>query len=221
MSLNRTGETTGLSSHMFFSGRDSGLNPRRTGHRADMAWSRSNKAFIAGPVLLVFYVLTVILAGPIDCRAEDYREEYEVKAAFIYNFIRFIEWTNDAGAEMAVCVAGDNPFGAALNKISGKTVRGKKIVIRQVEDIDGSGCNVLFIGSSEEWHISQIARDLSGLNILTIGDTKGYARKGIIINFYMEGNRVRFEINTEAAEKSGLRISSKLLGLAAIVHTGQ
>jgi hypothetical protein len=103
--------------------------------------------------------------------------------------------------------------------LQGKQVRGRIININRTNSAKGlTNCHILFIGSSEKWHIQEILRIIKGLNILTIGDTDGFAQKGIIINFYTEEQKVRFEINLDAAKRANLTISSRLLSLAKIVR---
>ena len=149
--------------------------------------------------------------------------EYEVKAAFMYNFLKFIEWPDkaffDYHTTINLCVLGKDPFGSTLDFIQGETINNKKIIIKYHYDIDGlEKCNVLFISSSEKERLTKILQTLGGLNILTISDTKSFAQQGVLINFHMEENKVRFEINQDAVNRSKLKISSKLLKLANIVY---
>jgi len=150
-------------------------------------------------------------------------DEYEVKAAFMYNFLKFIEWPDNAFSDyhttINLCVLGKDPFGSSLDSIQEGAINNKKIIIKHHYDIDGlEECNVLFISRSEKERLTKIVKTLSGLNILTISDTKSFAQQGVLINFYIEENKVRFEINQDAVNRSKLRISSKLLNLAKIVH---
>jgi hypothetical protein len=150
-------------------------------------------------------------------------EEYEVKAAFIYNFIKFIEWpdelTKKQSSPLNIYVLGHNPFGEALAAIQGTQVRGRTINVNRTNSVKGlTDCHILFISSSETWHIPEILRSIKNLNILTIGDTAGFAGKGIIINFYTEEEKVRFEINLDAAKQANLTISSRLLTLSRVVR---
>lgn len=149
--------------------------------------------------------------------------EYEVKAAFIYNFAKFVEWPEGAfstgDSDMVLCVANEIPFGKALESIRGKTVKGRRIVVRQYKDVeDIAACHILFIGSSERKRLGQILEAVKGRSILTVGDEQGFAQQGGIINFIIAENKVSFEINLDAARRAGLEISSKLLRLAEIVR---
>jgi hypothetical protein len=112
-------------------------------------------------------------------------------------------------------VLGDDPFGKSLRVVAGEQVSGHKLTVMQADSIaKPAGCQVLFISHSERERLSQILSAVKGAPVLTVGDTKGFADDGVIINFVLEGSKVRFEINTDAADRAGIKISSKLLQLA-------
>jgi hypothetical protein len=143
--------------------------------------------------------------------------EYQVKAAFLYNFAKFIEWPADTGT-LNLCILGEDNFGRDIDDIEGKTAAGKVLSVRRIKSVhEIRKCRMLFIASPENERLDSVLAAAQGLNILTVGDTNGYAERGVIINFYKEQNKIRFEINKDAAEHSGLKISSKLFGLARIV----
>jgi hypothetical protein len=177
-------------------------------------------------VLNLFVMLVLFIA--IQVRSTDAQQqklgEYEVKAAFMYNFMKFIEWPDNAFPDnhvtMNLCILGKDSFGSTLDSaVQGETINNKKIVIKRLNDTHSlEKCHVLFISGSEQEHLTQILKTLNGLNILTVGDTKGFAQQGVVINFYIEENKVRFEINQDAVNRSRLKISSRLLNLAKIVH---
>jgi hypothetical protein len=149
--------------------------------------------------------------------------EYEVKAIFLYNFVKFIEWpdkaASDIGSYFKLCILGEDSFGAALDAIQGETVGQKKLVIKYLKTLQHlEGCRILFVSNSEENDLEHIINRLKGEDVLLVGDTEGYAQQGLHINFYMEQNKVRFEINTDAVKRSGLKFSSKLLNIGKIVH---
>jgi hypothetical protein len=150
-------------------------------------------------------------------------DEYQVKAAFIYNFAKFVEWpqqpASGAAGPMALCVLGQDPFGGALEDVvSGKVVNGRALVVRQVRDVQhSSDCHILFVSASERKRIGSILEVVRGKEILTIGDMERFAAEGGVINLKLEDGRIRIEINLEAAHRQSLRISSKLLNLAEIV----
>ena len=168
-------------------------------------------------------MFTIILT-PFHVRADEPEfSEYEVKAGFMYNFPKFIEWPgdtfSDANKAITLCVVGTDPFGKALGAIDNKTVQNRKLEIKYTaRSKDLKMCSILFISGSEKESLPQILEILKGTATLTIGDTRGYAQQGVIINFVMEQNKVGFEINTESARRAKLTISSKLLKLAKTIH---
>ena len=151
--------------------------------------------------------------------------EYMIKAAFLYNFAKFIEWPSntfeDSKSPVRLCVLGKNPFGIALESIEGKPIHGRKLIIERLNNTkEIKICHILFISESEKKQLDFILENIKDLNILTIGDTKNFARLGGIINFTMVKKKIRFEINLDAANRAGLKISSKLLKLADIIKEG-
>ncbi|OPX93358.1 MAG: hypothetical protein A4E62_01440 [Syntrophorhabdus sp. PtaU1.Bin002] len=150
-------------------------------------------------------------------------QEYLIKAAFLYNFAKFIVWPSavfgDATIPLGICVIGRNRFGNALGTLKNKTVEGKPIVVRKsekAEDIDR--CHILFISASEKENLPQILKAIRGTPVLTVGDTDGFARSGVMINLVPIGNRIGFEINLTAVEETPLKISSKLLKLGKTIR---
>jgi hypothetical protein len=149
--------------------------------------------------------------------------EYEVKAAFLYNFARFVEWPAPDGAgPFVVTVLGRDPFGSVLDDtLRGKTVDARRILVRRVsrsEDVGQS--QILFICDSEKDRLPEILKSLESAPVLTVGEMSDFAERGGVIRFKVEQDRVRLEINVAAAERSRLRISSQLLKLARIVEPG-
>ena len=148
-------------------------------------------------------------------------DEYQVKAFFLYNFARYVEWPAQAlgpGKDpIVICVLGRDPFGAALQQaISGKAIDGRSLVIHELRELrPGCNCHILFVGASER-KLSPSALKASG--VLTVGETPEFLKDGGVINFKLEDGKVRFEINVAAADQQGLRISSKLLSLAEVVR---
>ena len=149
--------------------------------------------------------------------------EYQVKAAFLYNFAKFVNWPGADGGQSAfvLCILGDDPFGAGINAIAGKQVGGRTLQVRRLGSADGAAaCQVLFIASSESGGLSRVLGAIRGRPVLTVGDTPGFAERGVVINLYVEQSKVRFEINVDAAKRAGLNISSQLLKLARITKDG-
>jgi hypothetical protein len=149
--------------------------------------------------------------------------EYQVKAAFILNFARFVEWpagaTKDPNAPLEILVLGSAPIEEALLRtVRGQTVMGRPLSVRAIDGADQvPECHVLFISRSEERRLDAILKQVRSRCVLTVGEVEGFAEAGGVINFTTEENKVRFEINPDAAEGAGLKISSKLLSLARIV----
>lgn len=148
--------------------------------------------------------------------------EYEVKAAFLYNFTKFVEWPKDAfysaGEPLTICIIGADPFGDSLDFIRDKTVNNRRLEIRRLgEPADTRECRVLFIAPSEKMRIQEILNSVRAQDILTISDISGFVHYGGIIELYVKDRKVRFRINAAAAKKSRLKIGSQLLELAEIV----
>jgi hypothetical protein len=152
-------------------------------------------------------------------------DEYQVKAAFLYNFAKFVEWPaltfkNDKDP-VRICVLGQNPFGSALgDAVRGKTVLGRPFVLIDILGADQvSDCQILFISASERKRLRSIFAELRTPGVLTVGETDGFAAQGGIVNFKLTDGRVHLEINVEAAGQAKLRINSSVLNLAQIVRT--
>lgn len=147
--------------------------------------------------------------------------EYEVKAAFIHNVAKFVDWPiTPATSEgfLRFCVLGPDVFGHAIEVLKDKQIRNVTWqVIAANGKTDLKECRVLFISGAEPGSLKRILDSVKSSPVLTIGDTEGYAELGVIVNFYLEEGKVRFEINAEAAKRAGLKMSSQLLKLARIV----
>jgi hypothetical protein len=152
--------------------------------------------------------------------AEPVAEEYQVKGAFLLNFTKFVNWPPQVfqgpGDPIAICILGEDPFGPLLDRAARETVVGTRTVsVRQIADgQQASQCQIVFVGASERkrWRTSLDA--LRGRSVLTVGESEGFLASGGVVNFKLEGERVRIEISTAAADRAGLHISAKLLNLA-------
>jgi hypothetical protein len=150
--------------------------------------------------------------------------EYELKAAFLFNFAKFVDWPSnmfaDPKAPFLVCVLGTDPFGAALdNALRGKIIAEHPASVSRIKRVaEINGCQILFVAASESHLLPEILAKVRGQYVLVIGETDDFASSGGAIQFTLEENRVRFFINTDAADRAGLKISSKLLALAKIVR---
>jgi hypothetical protein len=149
--------------------------------------------------------------------AEGSASEYAVKAAFLYNFAKFVEWPPGtfAGASdsIAICVLGENPFGTLLEEaVRAKSVNGREIAVREVKTLSaGAGCHIVFLGAGS---LDEFLGALANRPVLTVSDAESAAERGAIIGLKLEENRVRFEINLLAARKAHLKLSSQLLKVA-------
>jgi hypothetical protein len=144
--------------------------------------------------------------------------EYRVKAAFILNFARFIEWPNDAygdSGSLVVGIVGDDPFGGSFDQLNGNMVNGRRIAVKHLSANDYlKGCQILFVSSSERGRLGRILESVRGGSVLTIGEVAQFNQSGGVIKFVIHDDKVRFEINTGAANQARLKISSKLLALS-------
>ena len=150
--------------------------------------------------------------------------EYELKAAILYNLTNFVEWPAsaypDSSAPTVLCVLGRDPFGGALtSSIPKEGGKSRPVVVRRVQPgKDIRDCHVLYISSSEKKAVGQIFSTLKGTNVLTVGEMSQFALNGGMIQFTLIDRQVQFDINLDAASHGGLKISSRLLALARIVH---
>jgi hypothetical protein len=150
--------------------------------------------------------------------------EYEVKAAFLYNFARYVEWPPGAvpaGQPFVIAVLGHDPFGPALDAVlRGRTIRDRPLAVRRLARLDEmETAQVLFIARSEGDEVARILRRLEGQPVLTVGEEPDFAQQGGVVRFRVDQDRVGFEINIDSAERAGLKMSSQLLKLARIVRS--
>lgn len=171
----------------------------------------------------LFAVLILAFGSTAALAQTSANREYEIKAAYLYNFINYVNWPDSAlptGQSITLGVVGENPFGEALDPLNGKIVKGRKLVIRKAATPEErKACQILFISPSEKSRMPDILAELKDAKVLTVSETEGFAARGGIINFIEERNKVRFEINPEAARRTGFTISSELLKLAKIVRS--
>jgi hypothetical protein len=184
--------------------------------------ARSASRYLAGLAALCMALATGPAAG-----AENESLEYAVKAAYLSKFGLYVEWPNAAfsspSSALNLCVAGEDPFGAALDKaVADQRIGNRAITVRRLKTVGReSGCHILYIGGSDARHAGQVIDAVRGSGVLTVSDTRGTAAARAIINFVTKDNRVRFDIDEEAAAQNGLAISSKLLDLALNVKRRQ
>jgi len=177
--------------------------------------------------LRAFVLAAVVLAGVWTgvARAAPVADEYQVKAAYLLNFARFVEWPDSClppGAPLQIAIVGEDPFGGALDEVlRRKSANGHPIQLRRLRWSDAlTSCQIVFISASEEEHLPEILESLANRNVLTVSDIDRFSLRGGVIELLMVGNRVRFDINRTAALAAGLTISSKLLSVARAVREG-
>lgn len=182
---------------------------------------RSKGAWLSHAVL--FIACLIALPAALAQAQSDAPTEHQVKAAFLYNFAKFVEWPAEAfsgpAAPLQLCVLGEDPFGSDLRDlVKGKIVGGRAVQVLNPVNLEQSRtCHILFVSPSEKGGTRHIIEELSDRSVLIVGDSRGFAEQGGMINFVLENDRVRFEINVKAAERARLKISSRLLNVAKLV----
>jgi hypothetical protein len=148
--------------------------------------------------------------------------EYQIKALFLFNFAQFVEWPATAFASeeapLVICVVGNDPFGGTLDQaVEGESIRKRKLIVRR-SGIDDrlSTCHLLFVGKSEAAQINRVLQAIGSGPVLVVSDIHDFVELGGTIGFFIERNRVRFEISPSQAQRHGLKLSSQLLGLGRI-----
>lgn len=175
------------------------------------------------PLLLVF-----LLAAPAPRAADSAAPslpEYALKAEFIERFTRFIEWpagspASDQSAPFVIGLFGRSPLRPHLERLAdSRRIKGRPVVVEEVGRLDEiDACHVLFIPRSQAPSLAKIVSRTARLPVLTVGDTDGFAETGVILNFFVEEDRLRFEINERAAHSSGLKIGAPLFQLARVIR---
>ena len=169
-----------------------------------------------------------MLWAPAPMLGQGSRAQYKVKAAFVYNFAKFVEWPASAFAQsdtpLVIGILGDDPFEGGLDDfVVGRRIGTHELRVKHfhaVSEVGGAGCHILFISASERHRLPQILSYLETRSIVTIGDTDGFAEQGGMLGLRVEARNVGFEINEAAARAVGIRISSSLLELAKKVWRG-
>ena len=146
--------------------------------------------------------------------------EYQVKAAFLLNFTKFVDWpetgSGDVQARVTICIPEEDPFAGALDKmVEGENVNGRKLTVQRIRNGETGSCQVLFLGHSMKDIPGMLER--AGHGVLTVGEEASFLRDGGMIAFVIENRRVRFDVKLSAAAAGGIRISSKLLKVARYV----
>jgi len=176
-------------------------------------------------VVLILAILSPGTGAPAQAAAERKPTEYEVKAAYLYNFGKFARWPADApsNGSFNICILGRDPLGTTLDSIvKNETIEGKPVKVSRIsEPEDAMACRIVFISDSEDRRLGSILPVLGRAPMLTVSDMPQFTSRGGMIQFVRDGERIRFEVNLQAAEPHKLTFSSELLRVAARVTGGR
>lgn len=169
-----------------------------------------------GPLRLLIAAAFMLALGPQAWAQSAGLTEYQVKAAFIFNFTKFTDWPESGReASLTVCIAGRDPFGSALSAFDGRTVNGREFRVRRsVNSEDLRGCSILFLAQSEERRMNNFLHAAANHPILTVSDIEGFVDSGGMIGLVMADERVQFDVNLTAVHPTNLKLSSQMLRLA-------
>ncbi len=167
------------------------------------------------PLLVMALCLFWAQASPAGSMAE----EYKLKTALIYKLAKFVTWPADSG-RFGICVLGRDDFGTTLNALKGRRIGAHPISIHRFGQSEGIGheCRIVFVSESKRAFVGAIADKLADRPILTVGDSKDFAKHGGMVEFAIEGGRIGFSINLARVQHVGLKIAAPLLGIASIMH---
>ncbi len=173
---------------------------------------------------LLSTVLVVLYSGrafPSASPANESAPEYAIKAVFLYNLLKYVDWPkgsplSDSTKPMILAIIGEDPFGSTLDEsVRDRTIRGRPVVVIRVPDLKNTQpVHAAFISASESWRAGNLVRNLAERSVLTVGDSQATARAGVAINFVMLQGKVRFDVNQATARRSGVELSSHFLKLA-------
>jgi hypothetical protein len=176
----------------------------------------------SGLIAKCFFVLTALVCFTTNLHSQSQPTEAQVKAAYLYNFGKFVRWPADRAVvpdSFEICILGRDPFGPVLDStVSGESIDSKKIIVRRLSGVqDASTCSVLFVSSSEDNRLTPTLAAAQRLGLLTVSDMRNFAARGGAIGLVNDQGKIRFEVNREAAEQSHLELSSELLKVATKV----
>lgn len=174
-------------------------------------------------LVLIILVWSLMGTGSLARGEPPVSREYALKAAFLYNFAKFVEWPKeafpDAPTPIALCIVGEDPFGMALEPVRGRAIRGRQTVIKRGAKPDElRTCHVCFVSRSEKDNLTKILAEFRDKHALTVSDVEGFAERGGVIGLVTVEDGIHLEINIDAAERAGLTVSSRLLNLARIIR---
>jgi hypothetical protein len=163
----------------------------------------------------------LLLLGGKGLAQDSQPTEYQIKAAFLFNFAKFVEWPaaafSGATSPLVIGILGQNPFHDDLARtIRNKTIDEHPLLIKEFRaPAEATNCHVLFVCTSEKRQLPEVLQALKGASVLTVGEMDRFTETGGMINFFLEGTKIRFQINKDAAASAGLKISAKLMSLAS------
>jgi hypothetical protein len=187
----------------------------------------SGRCAVKSTVIVLLMAAGVIVASPAISARQPQRDvspEYMIKAAYLLNFARLVEWPREAFAKVdspvTIGIVGSDPFGDALElTVAGKRISNRSISVHRLQwSQDPRRCHIVFISSSDSGRIGELVTRVAGLPILIVGEADHLATRGATINFTIEDDRVRFEVNVDAARRARLNVSSQILRVAKIVR---
>ena len=199
---------------------------KRMKRRTSQSFSVANsKGVVWAARALIHVVLAFCCFGATALIAAETSREYGIKAAYLYRFIGYVDWASindsDSDQPFTIGILGDDVFGEALVALTRQTVDGRPVVLERIQSPSLpaiSRCEMLFISSAAEKQFGDVLTLLGDANVLTVGETKGFAERGGMIEFRVRKNKIRFIINAQAAKRAGFQISARLLDLAEHVY---
>lgn len=203
----------------------SGHGGRRSRGRPKLPYGgavRSRRPRLVELATRIFLAIALLTGAEPALEAQQLKPtEAQLKAAFLFNFGRYVTWPNIAGDTFSICILGHDPFGSSLDSlVAGETLGGKPVAVRRIRGAqEASGCQIIFISSSEESHLQPTLAALSKSTALTVSDIPEFVQRGGMIEFVDDGNRVKFLVNLAQAKSAGLVLSSELLKVAKVVNT--
>ena len=187
-------------------------------HRVFLGCSGSRRWFGVHCLVLFFTFLDTL-----GLHANSKYSEYQVKAVFLFKFIRYVEWPDtkfaDADSPIIIGLYGEDAFEGLLQRtVSGKQIHGRKVKVRIVDlEDDLAACDLLFVSDKYSSKLNRILELVRGKPVLTVGEEKRFLEKGGVINFTLKDGKVRLEINLPASQDAHLQISSRLLSVANVL----
>ena len=174
--------------------------------------------------LVLFMVTTLLPVIPVAAIEKDFPEA-KIKAAYLFNFLRFVEWPPDHVTDAHICVVGHKKeYGEAFRSLRNQSLNNQAIIIREMNDVDNprvlQNCQIIFVTSTASHRQKMLFNTLKDADALTVGESSDFANHGGMINFIDKDSKISFEVNLDAVNRSGLRITSKILRIADRVISG-